>query len=69
MSHPISEAAREQCVNRASASRAGLFSHTSEAEVSEQRRTVMGDGVDWRVTPFSGGVGEPRRGVAVDEEE
>jgi hypothetical protein len=29
----------------------------------------MGDGVDWRVTPFSGGVGEPRRGVAVDEEE
>jgi hypothetical protein len=70
MSHPRSEPAREQRVNRAAVSQIGLFSHPPQAEVFEQRRPLVGpgDGVDWRATPFCGGAAEQRRRLLVDEE-
>jgi hypothetical protein len=57
MSHPRSEPAREQRVNRAAVPRVELFSHPPQAETCEQRPPLAGrgDGVDWRATPFSGG--------------
>jgi hypothetical protein len=69
MSHPISEPARQQRVNRALVSRTGLFSHTPEAEACEQRHRLAGDDADWRATPFSGEIGEPHRGVDADRQD
>jgi len=71
MSHPRSEPAREQRVNRAVVPRIGLFSHPPEAEVFKQPRPPVGrsDGVDWRAGPFSGGAAEQRRRLFVDEDD
>jgi hypothetical protein len=67
MSYPTSEPAREQRV-KASLPRVGLFSHTPDAEVAEQRHPLVGDRVDWLATPFSAGVAGHRRSAALDEE-
>jgi hypothetical protein len=67
VSYPTSEPAREQRVN-APVPRAGLFSHSPEAEVVEQRRPVVGDRVDSGATLFSAGAAGHRRSVALDEE-
>lgn len=56
MSHPMSEPVQEACVNGASTSRDGLFSHLQEDEALDQR-PVAGDGGDWRATAFSAGHG------------
>ena len=64
MSHPTSEPARRQRVNQAPAPRVGLFSHTP-GDVVEQRSPLVGDSVDWRVTPFSTG---QRRSLTMGEQ-
>jgi hypothetical protein len=70
MSHPRSEAARADRVNRAAVPRVELFSHPPQAEVYERPCLVgYGDGVDWRATPFSGGAAEQRRRLLADQED
>jgi hypothetical protein len=66
MSDPTSEPVHQHRVNRAAAARVGLFSHTPGGEVVEHRRRLVGDGVDWRATPFSAG---RYHGVAFDDED
>jgi hypothetical protein len=73
MSHPPSEPDRErrQRVTPEPVSRVDLFSHTADPEMYAQHR-LPADGGDWQAVPFSGGAAgsaEPRRPVALDEQD
>jgi hypothetical protein len=70
MTHPTSELTGEQDADRASVARVGLFSHTPEAEVFEQRRPLVSDDAGWRTKPFSGAAAaEQRRSAALNDED